>query len=254
MTNTRTHTVATPWGPSITLNIRTEKDGDLNVIGEVLQGDTYRIATMERAPTLVFDIGAHIGTFTNGIKSRFPDARVVAIEPNARSFELLKANTERFGESVICVHGAVSYARGTVLTDGIGATGGGFMTTREAFEAQAAGKTAADGFIYSIVDDDVSTYTLGDLLEIAEEAWGVMRVADLVKLDCEGGEVDLLQHASPDELDIIGDIVGEYHIEGGYRAFEEIAKAALPAHRFEGRPNEIADGRMIGWFRAFKGE
>ncbi|HJX27231.1 MAG TPA: FkbM family methyltransferase [Thermoanaerobaculia bacterium] len=48
----------------------------------------------------VFDVGANIGLFTLSILHRFPGVRVYAFEPAPPLFELLRANTEAFGERV----------------------------------------------------------------------------------------------------------------------------------------------------------
>lgn len=235
---------ATPWGARKTFAIRTERDGDAEVIGEVFVGDTYKIRERTAETRTVLDIGGHIGTFTCAIKSKFPDAQVLVIEPNPRNFELLQENIREYGDSVIAIQGAVSYAKGNVLTDGLGATGGGFITTQENFNAAAQGKTAADGFIYSIVGE-VQTYTIEELLDAAG-----FDTVDLVKWDCEGGEIDAFDNMTNDAAQRLGDFVGEYHHPAGYRGFIESAYRRFPTRTFEGRPNEIGDGRPIGWFRA----
>src|SRR5688500_1304347 len=90
---TTTQMVRAPWGADLTFTIRADRaEADRNVIGEVVTGDTYRIASMERAPRIVFDIGGHIGTFTRSITSRFPGARVWVVEPSIDNHALLTAN------------------------------------------------------------------------------------------------------------------------------------------------------------------
>lgn len=114
------------------------------------------------------------------------------------------------------------------------------MTTRERYEREGNKE------LYALLGD-VPTYTVEDLFEIA----GIESV-DLVKWDCEGGEIDAFRNMPDEVAGRIGNMVGEYHIAGGYRAFEEVARARFPHHVFEGRSHEIRDGRSIGWFRGRK--
>jgi FkbM family methyltransferase len=44
------------------------------------------------APRLILDAGANVGTATLWFRERFPDARVIAIEPNPRAFARLQRN------------------------------------------------------------------------------------------------------------------------------------------------------------------
>lgn len=118
-------------GVSYTFTIRTEKHGDRDVINEVYTGDCYRLRDYpDAAPTVILDIGAHIGTFAVLAAQLWPAAEIYCFEPNKRSFELLCENTRTFG-NVRCYNVAISYTQGHVLTDGDGATGGGFLTSAE---------------------------------------------------------------------------------------------------------------------------
>ena len=45
---------------------------------------------------LAFDIGAHVGETAERFLKAFPNAHVVCFEPDPKSFERLKVNTERF--------------------------------------------------------------------------------------------------------------------------------------------------------------
>lgn len=242
MTNTM-HVARAPWGAEKAFAIRAEKEGDISVVNEVFECDTYKVAEMTTAPKIVFDIGGHIGTFTCALKSRFPDVRVWIIEPHPRSVELIRENVAEYGDAVTVIQGAVSYKRGDRLADGVRATGGGFMTTPDVF----GGKPEDNQREYRLLEEPVTTYTIEELLELA----GVESV-DLVKWDCEGGEIDAFENMTDAAAARLGDFVGEFHYAGGYNGFREIAERRFPDYRFEGRQHEIDDKRHIGWFRAFK--
>src|ERR1017187_3034714 len=93
-------------------NIReSNPKGDLDVIDEVVTRDMYGMRMYAKsypAPSLVLDIGAHIGSFCVLSKPLGPDVPVIAFEPNPESFELLQANTSEWPD-VTCVNAAVSY-------------------------------------------------------------------------------------------------------------------------------------------------
>jgi FkbM family methyltransferase len=62
--------------------------------GEVVTEDCYGIkayAAEHEPPDVIFDIGANVGIFTRFAREVFPDAFIVAVEPNGR-------NVERFHE------------------------------------------------------------------------------------------------------------------------------------------------------------
>ena len=232
----RRYSAKTPWKAKHKFFIRGEKKGDKEVVAEVFINDTYKVGEITSEPKIVFDIGGHIGSFTVALKSRFPDARVWIVEPHPRSLDLIKKNTAKL-EGVNVIHGAVSYTMGARLADSDEATGGGYMTTEKRYKD-------ADDDRYHLIGEAIPIYTVEDLLEIA----GVDNV-DLVKWDCEGGEVDAFTHMSDRAAGAFGDMVGEFHHPGGYKGFVELAQKRFPNHRFEGRPEEIEDGRHIGWFR-----
>lgn len=69
--------------------------GDLDLIGEVIERDTYRVADLaKRAETIsvIVDIGAHIGTFTSLASHFFPNAHIHSFEPDPYYFYLLALN------------------------------------------------------------------------------------------------------------------------------------------------------------------
>src|SRR5258707_15282787 len=69
-----------------------------NVVSEVMVQDVYRIKDSEE-PTVVIDVGAHIGTFAIMIGRRFPSARVICLEPMDDSFGFCLENVEANGLS-----------------------------------------------------------------------------------------------------------------------------------------------------------
>lgn len=216
---------------------RTEKSGDTDVIAEVIECECYRLRDLKASglePKIILDVGAHIGTFSVLAHSLWPEAAIYAFEPNRRSFNLLQLNAP----FATCVHGAVRYDEAHLLTDGAGATGGGFMTTPEQFARAAQSKTEQDGFIYSLCEESVTTMTLEAVFAEFE-----LPGADLVKFDCEGSEIDCLQQMRPETARKIRLVLGEYHTEKGFAWFQELAEKTFPHLEFYG-----GNGQAIGPF------
>jgi FkbM family methyltransferase len=66
------------------------------------------------APSWIFDLGANIGDSAVWFLARFPDARVLSIEPEPGNYELARRNLEPYGDRVILLHAAVWPSDGEV--------------------------------------------------------------------------------------------------------------------------------------------
>lgn len=142
----------------------------------------------------VVDIGAGAGDFAISVALRGPRSRVFAYEPWRESFDLMRenlalnrlSNVEPFAE-------AVAGRRGELV-----------LTTPTGIEGQhrtnAAEESSASGGIR------VPAVPLSEVFQRSQIA-----VCDLLKIDCEGGEYDLLFHAGEEALRRIRHIAMEYH-------------------------------------------
>jgi FkbM family methyltransferase len=174
-------------------------------------------------PKVVFDIGGHIGTFTKLMHTYFPDAIYICVEPNTRSFDLLRRNVP----FAWCFNGACTYDEVSVLTDDkYEATGGGFMTTQEKFATDELNHK--DNFIYKIGEENVESITIEQILQIV----GVSSI-DVLKLDCEGSEFSIMTGMPKEVAAGVTLCVGEYHTDQGPDYFKEVAKKTFPQLEFE---------------------
>lgn len=136
---------------------------------------------------LVFDVGAHIGSFSYLAASKGA-RKVHSFEPGSANYELLKLNTAEFGSTVSAHAMAVWHGGASVLewspstdapnTGGAGVSPVGFGAVR----VQARG------------------------LDFLIESYGL---PDILKLDCEGAEYAIVPASS--HLTHIKLIVGEFH-------------------------------------------
>lgn len=118
-------------------------------------------------PRFIVDLGANIGMSMALFAVRFPDARILGIEPDPANAELCRRNVAAWGSRCEVLEAAVWSADGTVRI--------------------AGGAASA----YSVQEDgrEVSSISLSKLVETHGPI-------DYVKVDIEGGERELLAHNS----------------------------------------------------------
>jgi FkbM family methyltransferase len=128
---------------------------------------------------LIIDAGAYIGDTTVWYLSRFPEATVIALEPNPRSFALLERNCRDYGSRAILLQAAIWPSRARLEVNG-GSDGTTDSSVRLAAGTQG---NSCDGV------------TIGDLLDRFGSAHNSM--VDIFKCDIEGAEADLF--SGPDD-------------------------------------------------------
>lgn len=144
----------------------------------------------------VIDIGAGLGDFVLSVTHSRPQCKVWAFEPFPESFELLKENVAlNQAENVFAFQTAVSGQTGTM---------------KMALTGAAVQHVAFNNEETTSHDDapviEVESQSLDDLLSGDQ-----LTHCDFLKIDCEGGEFDILFNASPNTLAKIDHICLEYH-------------------------------------------
>lgn len=165
---------------------------DLWILKETCLDDVYfpKWWRPERRWT-VLDIGGGIGDFAVMAASRCPDGVVHVYEPMAASFALLKENLALNGTKNVVAHQAAVAARKGELTL---RPRGGRPAVFARFVNGGPGETR------------VPARGLASVLQALPGA-----ECDLMKIDCEGGEFDLLLNSDPVLLRRIHRISLEYH-------------------------------------------
>jgi len=76
--------------------------------GEVVKGDSYRLTYLTPLvqPDVIYDIGANVGIFALWAKHRFPEARIIAVEPEPKNVEVLREACDGL-DGVTVIHAAV---------------------------------------------------------------------------------------------------------------------------------------------------
>jgi FkbM family methyltransferase len=148
------------------------RPGDLYVFLEVFGrkfGEVYRPA-LHGDPRLIVDSGANVGFASAMFANRFPNARVVAIEPDSRNCELFRRNCAGYA-NVKLLHAAVWHRAGRVRIENPGEASFLFRVT------EGAGDT---GGILALTFPEIIANAGADVI-------------DVLKLDVEGAEKVLFE-------------------------------------------------------------
>lgn len=162
-----------------TLSFRNAEEFDL-IYEEIFGGQPYDFVADHAAP-LILDAGAHVGLATLFFKRRYPQARIVAFEPNPATFALLERNVRQNDlDGVELVQAAVAATNGHIP----------FYISRETELPWSWGDAATHTAWYSEETTAVirvPAVTLSSFLR---------QPVDLLKLDVEGLELVVLGEAA----------------------------------------------------------
>ncbi|MEW5987537.1 MAG: FkbM family methyltransferase [Chloroflexota bacterium] len=177
---------------------------DLWIIKETCLDAGYLWPGVRLAPHWrVVDIGAGLGDFTVLAAAHCSQGVVHAYEPLAESFALLEHNlTLNRITNVLALPLAVASRRGQLAVESAGVAA---VSTRFV-------KKDASG-------DTVTAVGLSEVVEALPD-----RECDFLKMDCEGGEFDILFNSPPETLARIARISLEYHDGFTSHTGDEIAR------------------------------
>lgn len=150
---------------------------DVMVLRQVFLSEEYAW-NLPAAPKVIVDGGSNVGITAVFFANRYPEAKIIAIEPEARNFELLRRNVAAY-PLIIPVCGALWHENGSVDVVDPGEGNWGYRT-EEGTVAQGKALRGA-----------VRAFTMDCLM--AE--YGLERI-DLLKIDIEGAEKELFSHAN----------------------------------------------------------
>jgi FkbM family methyltransferase len=155
-----------------------------------------------RNPALIIDCGANVGYSSAYFLSRFPEAKLIAVEPDAENAKVLDRNLRPFGDRATIVRSAVwSHAAGLVIDQGAG-EGAWAIRARECLPGEPASFHGT---------------TVGALLEESGE-----RSISLLKMDIEGAEAVVFSRDFQGWLSRTEAIVIELHGEENRRLFASV--------------------------------
>ncbi len=89
--NRARHNVVARLRDGAKILIRDIRSDDYTTLMDMVSGDMYRMSEIKN-PSVIVDVGAHIGIFSVLAAHRFPHATVYAIEPDAENYRALLQN------------------------------------------------------------------------------------------------------------------------------------------------------------------
>lgn len=143
----------------------------------------------------ILDLGANVGYASAIFASRYPTARILAVEPDPGNYKLCVTNLERYGPRVRTLLGAV-WANCSKLALARGTFCDGREWATQVVEAGAGDKA------------DVEAWDVPALLDLAQQ-----ERADLLKIDIEGSEAEVFAANTALWLPRIKNICIELHGE-----------------------------------------
>jgi FkbM family methyltransferase len=163
------------YGVPLVLRVGTS---DVMVFNDIYRGEEYAW-NFGSAPNVIVDAGAYTGLSTSFFASRYPNATIIAIEPDEQNFELLVQNTARY-PNVRAVRAALWAESGYVtLTD----PGDDAWGLRLQESVTGEDKSANRGI-------SVRAITMADIMRDFE-----LKKIDLLKVDIEGSEKEVFDAA-----------------------------------------------------------
>lgn len=151
------------------------KTSDVETYEKVLHRREYACAAIGR-PRTILDAGANIGLAAVHFAETFPDARILAVEPEASNFALLARNAAPFPQ-VTPLPVALWGREGKVSLEDPGIGPWGFRT-RESGKCPDASPAVPSRTVASLLDE----HGIGEL--------------DLLKIDIEGAEIEVFETAA----------------------------------------------------------
>lgn len=129
--------------------------------------ESYKQLTKNGEMPLIIDCGANIGLASMRLAEAFPLARIVAVEPDADNFDMLRQNLQQFGDQIRILHG------------GVWNQGGHLVITNP--EAGSASYRVAP--IEGPTSNSIRAYSIQDICQIED-----VNAPFIVKIDVEGAQ------------------------------------------------------------------
>lgn len=181
--------------------LRLGDSSDIGVFHQIFTVDEYCPLRDIPSPRVILDLGANVGYASAYFLSCFPEASVVAVEPDPRNVTICKSNLDRYGKRATVVAGAIwSHRTKLALSQG-NYRDGKEWATQVTERAQENGPT-------------VDAWDISSLLALTNSAQ-----VDLLKIDIERSEIELFRDNSREWLPRVRNICIELHGEDCEDAF-----------------------------------
>jgi len=184
--------IAATWSPSPYPIWLRPGTSDITAFKEVLIEGLYDFP-LDKTPQTIIDAGANIGLTSIWYSTRYPNARIVAVEAERANYELMVRNLAAF-PNVTPLHAALWSHRGVLAVEDAGMGAWAFQTTE-----LDRGVMGAFGTVESLtVTNIIERYRFDHV--------------DLLKVDIEGAEREVFSDpGSLDWIDSVDAVAIELH-------------------------------------------
>lgn len=164
-------------------------DSDLRVFYQIFIEENYYFFPNGFNPNVIVDLGANVGYSALWYRKYFPQAKIIALEPEVKNFKILKENiNSKSGISVL--KKAIWYKDEVLYLKNPKALSWSFEISK----------------LKVMNSQRIEGITINTLMD----QFGIDKI-DLLKIDIEGAEYDLFSNEPMDWLDKIGSIMIETH-------------------------------------------
>ena len=188
----------------LTITIR-KNHGDAVTVAEIFLGDGYLFKLALPQNPVVIDVGGFIGDFSLFAVKRLNARKVIVCEPSPRNWTLLLKNIANNGyeDRIEPVNKAVTDGRDVMMN----------LDAPDDRQCMVSAYFPSDRPMSS-----VPGVSLGQLLK--EHS---IESVDLLKIDCEGGEFEILESTPADVFSRIRNIIFEFHqVEGVWAKLDSV--------------------------------
>jgi FkbM family methyltransferase len=147
---------------------------DVSLLSEMLKNAEYDL-DLPVPPRVIVDAGANIGLTSVFYANKYPQARVLAIEPESSNYEILEKNAAPYA-NISCVRAALWRSDTTITIADPGFGNWGFQTVEEAGKARSS---------------QVEAITVNSLMA----RFGIDYI-DFFRVDIEGAEQEVFENSS----------------------------------------------------------
>jgi FkbM family methyltransferase len=184
------------------LTLRSD-ESDRNVLHQIFyEGDGN--VRLNAPPRLIIDAGANIGFVSVMLANQYPDARIIAVEPDDENFRLASLNCKPYPNITLIKAGLWSSNVHLAIMN----------PNAQSWEFQL-------GEVDPSTPNAIKAVTVQSILEES----GLKRI-DYLKMDIEGGETQLFSHPDRDWIDNIDCMAIEIHGAEAEAALENALKGS----------------------------
>jgi len=172
---------------------------DFYIFTQIFYSEEYNFI-FDETPNTIIDCGANIGLSTIYFKTKFPEAKIIAIEPDKTNFDLLIKNTENYSD-ITCINGAIWNSSINLELLDLNLGEWAYMT-KEGDEA---------------ISNPIQGYTISEIMKLSN-----IETIDLLKIDIEGAEKEVFTKNYSNWLASVKNIIIELHdrlVENASKSF-----------------------------------